>query len=99
MPLSEQGRKLRARKAAYVQHSLYDVKETTAAARLAFRESFAQKVRIAHPDLPEAEVQRRAEAARRAWYTGIALKAATVRAQRSAQSSANSTRVAPDDTA
>jgi len=82
MGLSPQARKLRARQGAYAQHAKYDTRETTAAARLAFRESFAAKVRAEHPELGEPEVQRRADAARRAWYSGIALKSAVVRARR-----------------
>ena len=63
-------RNLRARAAAYRLHSLYDSRQLTANARAAFEQRFARQV---DPDrvLPEAERQRRAECARKAYYSAL----------------------------
>jgi hypothetical protein len=72
---------LRARAAAYRLHSLYDSRELTANARAAFQDRFDRQV---DPDgvLPEAERRRRAECARKAYYTALAAKSAKARRQR-----------------
>jgi hypothetical protein len=72
-------RSLRARAAAYRLHSLYDSRELTANARIAFRDRFAKQV---DPDgiLPVAERQRRAECARKAYFAALAAR--SVRARR-----------------
>ncbi len=74
-------RSLWARAAAYRLHSLYDSRELTANARAAFQDRFASQV---DPDgtLPEAERQRRAECARKAYYTALAAKSARARRSR-----------------
>src|SRR5579862_654094 len=72
-------RSLRARAAAYRLHSLYDSRELTANARAAFRDRFARQV-DPHGILSEAERQRRAECARKAYYAALAAK--SVRARR-----------------
>jgi hypothetical protein len=74
-------RSLRARAAAYRLHSLYDSRQLTANARAAFQDRFAKQV---DPDgiLPEAERQRRAECARKAYYAALAAKSARARRQR-----------------
>ena len=79
-------RSLWARAAAYRLHSLYDSRQLTANARLAFRDRFARQV---DPDrvLPEAERQRRAECARKAYYTALAAKSAKARRLRQGTSS------------
>jgi hypothetical protein len=71
-------RTLRARMAAYILHSRYDSKELTAPARRAFNDRFEKQV---DPDgtLPPAERQRRAEAAKKAYFTRLALKSARAR--------------------
>jgi hypothetical protein len=71
-------RSLRARAAAYRLHSLYDSREITASARAAFRDRFAKQV---DPDgvLVEAERQRRAECARKAYFADLAAKSAKAR--------------------
>jgi hypothetical protein len=71
-------RSLRARAAAYRLHSLYDSRELTANARVAFRDRFAREV---DPDelLTERERQRRAECARKAYYAALAAKSARAR--------------------
>ena len=77
-------RSLRARAAAYRLHSLYDSRQLTANARAAFEQRFARQV---DPDgvLPEAERQRRAECARKAYYSALAAKSARARRNRRAQ--------------
>lgn len=79
-------RSLRARAAAYRLHSLYDSRELTANARAAFGDRFARQV---DPDgaLPEAERQRRAECARKAYYAALAAKSARARRLRRGGSS------------
>lgn len=64
-------RTLRARMAAYALHSRYDPQQTTAPARRAFASRFLDQV---DPDrrLPEQERQRRAEAAKKAYFTKLA---------------------------
>ena len=82
-------RALRARMAAYTLHAKRDARETTAAARAAFLDRFD---RMVDPEgtLPEAERQRRAAAARKAYFTGLALRSAQARRSR-AQSAGRQT--------
>ncbi len=65
-------RRLRARLGGYALAAKHDPKEYTAAARETFRRTFDDQV---DPEraLPEGERARRAEAARRAFYTRLAL--------------------------
>jgi hypothetical protein len=79
-------RTLRARAAAYHLHSLYDSRELTASARAAFQDRFVRQV---DPEgvLPESERQRRAECARKAYYTALAARSAKARRQRRARRS------------
>ena len=74
-------RSLRARAAAYRLHGLYDSRQLTANARAAFEQRFARQV---DPDgvLPQAERQRRAECARKAYYSALAAKSARARRSR-----------------
>jgi hypothetical protein len=76
--LSPAERSLIARAAAYRLHSLYDSRDLTANARAAFADRFVRQV---DPDrvLPEMERQRRAECARKAYYTALAAKSARAR--------------------
>ncbi len=84
-------RALRARMAAYSLHAKRDARETTAAARAAFLDRFD---RMVDPDgtLPEAERQRRAAAARKAYFTGLALRSAQARRSRAGGSSPQTSR-------
>jgi hypothetical protein len=68
--------------AAHVSHSRHDPKERTRAARDKFDERFINEV---DPErtLPEAERNRRAASARKAYFTRLALKSAQARRQRS----------------
>ena len=76
-------RALRARMAAYSLHAKRDARQTTAPARAAFLDRFD---RMVDPEgtLPEAERQRRAAAARKAYFTGLALRSAQARRSRAA---------------
>ena len=76
--MTPEERTLRARMAAYTLHAKRDARETTAAARAAFLDRFD---RMVDPEgtLPEAERQRRAAAARKAYFTGLALRSAQAR--------------------
>lgn len=71
-------RTLRARLAAHVLHSQTDSRAHTQPARDAFLQRFEDEV---DPDrvLPEAERVRRVEHARKAYFTGLALKSAKAR--------------------
>ncbi len=74
-------RSLRARMGAYALHATHDPRETTKAARDAFMGRFERQV---DPDgrLSPAERHRRAEAAKKAYFSGLALKSAMARRQR-----------------
>ena len=63
---------------AYALHATHDARETTKAARNAFMARFERQV---DPDgrLPPAERHRRAEAAKKAYFSGLALKSANAR--------------------
>jgi hypothetical protein len=76
--LSPSERTMRARMAAYALHAQRDARETTRAARQAFIARFEVEV---DPDglLPEIERRRRAEAARKAYFTALALRSARAR--------------------
>jgi hypothetical protein len=71
-------RTLRARMAAYVLHSRYDSRELTAPARRAFNDRFEKDV-DPHGTLPPGERERRAKAAKKAYFTRLALKSAQAR--------------------
>jgi hypothetical protein len=66
---------MRARIAAFALHAQRDPRETTRAGREAFIARFDREV---DPEgtLPEAERRRRAEAAKRAYFTALALRSA-----------------------
>lgn len=74
-------RALRARIAAYTLHARRDPRETTRPARAAFLARFERGV---DPDgkLPLVERQRRAEAAKRAYFGSLALKSSKARSKR-----------------
>jgi hypothetical protein len=77
-PLTPSERSQRARMAAHTLHSRYDSKRLTQPARDKFEERFLKRV---DPDgqLPEAERERRAEQARKAYFTALAYKSAKAR--------------------
>lgn len=71
-------RSLRGRIGAYLMHARNDPRETTRAARAAFAQRFVDDV-DPHRRLPEPERIRRAEAARKAYFSRIAYLAARSR--------------------
>lgn len=79
--LTPEERTLRARLGAYRLHALYDPKETTKKARAAFAARFDRQV---DPDgvLSPVERARRADAARRAYFTELQLRSSQVRRSR-----------------
>lgn len=81
MPMSPQERSLRARQAAHTLHATHDSRELTRPARDTFLAKFERQV---DPDgeLSEAERQRRAEQARKAYFADLARRSAKVRRQR-----------------
>ncbi len=76
--MSEMDARTRARLGALAQHARYDTRQTTLAARQAFARRFEREV---DPDgvLPAPERARRAEAAKRAYFQGMALRSAKAR--------------------
>jgi hypothetical protein len=80
--LTPEQRSLRARLAVYVRWAKQDPVEGTAAARRAFLARFEREV---DPEgtLPEPERLRRAESARRAYFTRLAYRSSLVRSARS----------------
>ncbi len=85
--LTPSERVMRARMAAYTLHARRDPRETTRPARRAFDERFLDEV-DPNRRLPERERLRRADAARRAYFTRLAYLSARKRrgsGQRSAQ--------------
>ena len=81
--LTPEQRSLRARLAAHTLHSRVDSKAHTEPARKAFLERFELQV---DPDrqLPEAERRRRADSAKKAYFTALAYRSAKARARRKA---------------
>ena len=77
-------RSLQARMAAYRLHATHDPRETTKPARDAFMARFEREV---DPDgrLSEPERRRRAEAAKKAYFSGLALKSSRARSRRRSQ--------------
>lgn len=80
-PIPDGVRTLRGRLGAYSLHAQRDPKETTAKARRAFLDSFLDLV-DPQRTLPEPERLRRAEAARKAHFTRLALASAKARRRR-----------------
>jgi hypothetical protein len=78
--VSPQDRSMRARIGAYTLHSKVDGREITSNARRAFLDRFEKSV-DPNGTLPEAERCRRAAAARKAYFTALALKSAKSRRQ------------------
>jgi hypothetical protein len=68
--LTPQERSARSRIAAHVLHSKYDSKELTAPGRKAFLERFEKQV-DPNDELPGAERKRRAEHARKAYFSRL----------------------------
>src|SRR5829696_10286439 len=77
-PASQAERSLRARLAAYALHAQHDPRETTANGRAAFLARFDREV-DPQGRLEADERRRRAEQARRAYFTRLALASAKAR--------------------
>jgi len=75
-------RSLRSRLAAYTLHATHDPHETTKAARHAFLARFEREV-DPEGQLPPEVRRRRAEAARKAYFSRLALRSARARRARS----------------
>jgi hypothetical protein len=71
-------RSLQSRLAAQTLHSKYDSRDLTSKARATFLARFEDEV-DPNRELPEAERLRRAEHARKAYFTRLALKSAQAR--------------------
>ena len=78
--LSKSQRQLRGRLGAYTRSSQYDGKAVTAKARQTFLDRFEHEVDPDH-QLPVAERARRAEAARKAHFSRMAMKSAKARSR------------------
>jgi hypothetical protein len=81
--LSKEQRVLRARLAAHTMHAQHDSRETSAAARAAFMAKFIDQVDPQRA-LPESERLRRAEHARKAYFTKLAMASAASRSAKKA---------------
>jgi hypothetical protein len=88
-PVSEAS--LRGRLGAYSLHATHDPRETTAKARATFLDRFFDEV-DPQRTLPEAELVRRAESARKAYFTRLALKSVQARRRRSRNGGAGALR-------
>jgi hypothetical protein len=78
-------RTLISRIGGYSLHATHDSREVTAPARAAFLRRFEIEV-DPHNQLPEGERRRRAEAARRRYFSRLSLKAAQARARKAGAS-------------
>ncbi|MPZ49069.1 MAG: hypothetical protein GEU75_07165 [Dehalococcoidia bacterium] len=85
-PAEARSRTLAARVGAFSLHAKYDSRELTVNARRAFARRFEDQV-DPERQLPEAERQRRAEAAKRAYMARLALKSAEARRNKKAEAS------------
>lgn len=81
MPLTPEQRILRARIGGYARAAKHDSREMIVPALQGFEARFYRQV-DPNNQLPPAERARRAEAAKRAYMTGLALKSARARGKR-----------------
>jgi hypothetical protein len=82
MALSVAQRALYGRIGAAVARSRHDARDLTAAGRASFLSRFEREVREASPDLPDAEVQRRAGELRIAHMLRLSLKSSIARSKK-----------------
>jgi hypothetical protein len=85
MPLTAAQRALAGRIGAAVARSRHPTAELTAAGRRVFLASFERQARQQWPDLPDAEIQRRASELRTAHMLRLAAASAKARARRRAE--------------
>lgn len=76
--LTPEQRTMRARLAAHAMHAKHDTRETSAAGRQAFLNRFLDEV-DPQRELPEPERNRRAEQARKAYFTKLAFESSKAR--------------------
>ncbi|HEX2923375.1 MAG TPA: hypothetical protein VHS28_05035 [Chloroflexota bacterium] len=95
--LSPSERILRSRLGAYSLHAKYDSKQLTEKGREAFMTRFEREV---DPEgvLPQKERQRRAEHARKAYFTSLALKSVKNRRKKAARAHRRGARADEGDT-
>ena len=91
MPLTTAQRVLNGRIGAAVARSRHDPRDLTSAGRASFLARFERQVRDESPELPEAEVQRRAGELRRAFMLRLALKSSVARSKKRTADTAKST--------
>jgi hypothetical protein len=80
--LTKQQRTLRASKAAYTRWSREDPAASAARGQAGLLARFEREAREADPAASDAEIGRRAEAARRAHMAGLALASSKARARK-----------------
>ena len=80
--LTPQQRSMRARIAAHTRWSTEDPEENAKRGQEGLRGKFLREAAAANPDLPEAEIARRAESAYRAHMTRVSFAASKARARR-----------------
>jgi len=91
LPLTPEQRTLRARAAVLASHINEDPRERTAAASRATPTQLPHwqaKVRAEHPDLPDAEMARRADLLHRQYMTALSYKSSRARQARAADRAA-----------
>jgi hypothetical protein len=81
--LTPEQRTLRARAAAYTRWSREDTKPNAERGQAGLRAKFRRQIEADHPELPAAELDRRAECAYRAHFTKLALASSKARSSRS----------------
>jgi hypothetical protein len=82
MPLTTAQRVLYGRVGAAIARSRHDPKELTAEARKRFLARFEAQVREEYPDLPDAEIQRRAAELRKAHMLGLSVRSSIARSKK-----------------
>src|SRR5688572_18731184 len=82
MPLTAAQRALYGRIGGAIARSRHDPKQLTAAGRSAFLARFEARIRADYPDLPDAEVQRRAGELRRAYMLALSAKSSIARSKK-----------------
>lgn len=96
--LSHERAALLGRIGAYVQHSRYDARETTAKARQAFLDRFLDEV-DPHRVLPEPERLHRAKCARKAHFARLALRSVERRQSRRQRATVDPVPLLPTESA
>jgi hypothetical protein len=74
-------RSIRAKIAAHTRWSAEDGKANAQRAQAGLRTKFSREIRELFPDLPDQEIERRAESAYRAHMQKLALKSSKARSQ------------------